>query len=504
MSSKAARYFFYGSVSAFTFIFVWVLYNVLLGNNTNAMNPLLVMLGAGLVLALLCFVLKRFMAANSDALVKQERRTLVVYFASLFVLQAVVGTLLAFEPLWDLGAVFYGAKNLALQGTLAEHMEYFQYFPNTWGGLFVLYLPFKLLALLGFEYGSQIYYFVAMLLNIALVDVAIYCMYGVCKLRFGINRALFALFSVLMVPAIFLFKSPVFYSDTLSMFAPIAIYYLYLKQQQQPQAKAGRGLFIAMGLLAGAGYLIKGTPLLMLIAVALDMLFRANKQNLLKSLINIASLALSFVLVINAVHFAVYATKTLDRAQVEKYAHTPSLFIMMGLTGSGGYSPEAFELARSIEDPDEREQRQTQAILERIKEYGAAGLTQFFTQKSVYTWGEGTYGTQEFLDDNPVYPGFLHEFLLSGGKYHAAFVGVSQCVHVAILFLVVCSLFFTLKRKREENMPVIYAFAAVFVFFLFYEARARIYTNFYPVMLVMVVDGLYELSQCVFCKDVVK
>jgi len=491
MYNKRVKTFYFVTVAAFIFIFAWVLCNVALNNPSNDFNPLFVIAGAAAVIALFRFIYVRINGLDAERLKRNEKKILAIYFGVLFITQTAVGFLLSIAPMWDLGAVFFGAKNLAVYGGLRDYAQYFQYFPNTWGNLLVLYIPFKLLAALGAGYDSYAYFAAGMLLNVILIDLSVVFLYLACKIRFGIKGSVFAIALVCFVPVVFVFKAPVFYSDTLSMFAPIAAYYLYLKQENSRRRLV---CFILIGITAGIGYHIKGTPVLMLAAILIDMLFRINKANAKKTAVYATAALLSALAVIMTMKPVVYASGILDKSAVDRDAQTPSFFIMMGLQGNGGYNPSEYDFARAIADPAEREAAQRAKIIERLKAFKTKGLIEFFTNKSVYTWGDGTYETRDFLDYDPLFPNFLHKFLLASGEYYGLFAFVCQCIHMAFMALVVCCLYYGVKNRDASALPVVYAFIAVFAFFLFYETKARVFMNFYPVIIALAADGAMKLK----------
>lgn len=494
MQFRVVRWIIYGAIALFLAFFVWIQLFGLFGGYNKIWTGIILIIGTGLAFGLLVWGYGRFCRLDGEFFKRNERKILVYFFALFVSLQIFVGIVLSVEPLWDYKAVFEGAKNLAFGGNLGDWEEYFTYSPNTWGNLLMLYLPFKLLSLFGFAYESYAFYLMGTLLNIAVIDTAVFLIYLCAKKHIGIKPAFFSLLLVLLLPSVFLFWSSIFYSDTLSILAPVLAYYLYLKSGEENRGRYA--IFAAVGAVAGWGYRIKGTPLFMGLAVVFCLLLGANKKTLWLRLkqsgIVLASLFLTILLLNNIMYFS----GAVEREQVAKKSHTASFFIMMGLEGSGGYNPEAFDTMRGIEDPKERESLQRERIWNAVKERKITGLAELFTEKGVRAWCDGTMGVYSFLDDNPRYPGgLLHEILLPEGRYYPYSTVILRCIHLPIMLLFAFGVVFCIKNKRNLDLPMIFFVIGVFAFFLINELNtARSIMNAIPILLILAVTGLSGLD----------
>jgi len=127
-------------------------------------------------------------------------------------------------------------------------------------------------------------------------------------------------------------------------------------------------------------------------------------------------------------------------------------------------------------------------------------LLSFYTQKAIYTFGDGTYFAPAKLEREPLYSYKIKDYFLysNHGKnkiYHI----VAQTQHVLMLFFIILGLIFSSyldKRQRYLQMFL----NGVFLFLLLWETRSRYLVNFIPVFLLsaylgMVAAGRFFLSK---------
>ena len=67
-------------------------------------------------------------------------------------------------------------------------------------------------------------------------------------------------------------------------------------------------------------------------------------------------------------------------------------WLMMGLTGDGGFNLDDVKYTQSFPNIDEKKAANIEVIKQRLSDYGFIGTIKHMTNKSVHnTWGDGTY-----------------------------------------------------------------------------------------------------------------
>lgn len=96
--------------------------------------------------------------------------------------------------------------------------------------------------------------------------------------------------------------------------------------------------------------------------------------------------------------------------------NTPSLhWIMMGLTGNGGYNPADYEFTRSFQNPALRNQALWSEIGNRISKNGLTGMLALYARKLHRCFGDGTLALSDFWMTVPfILPGFILLFYTVG------------------------------------------------------------------------------------------
>lgn len=194
----------------------------------------------------------------------------------------------------------------------------------------------------------------------------------------------------------------------------------------------------------------------------------------------------------------------------------------MGLKGDGGYNSEDYAFTRSFTDSKERGAALVKEVKQRLRALGPSGLYKLFWNKTVRTFGSGTYNQSDFLDDNPEQLTWLHGLLLGSGKDYPAYCAVCQVIFWAILALMALScLQEVLGRKQKETLvrgikgsngraeaelvkrpawccmaPQV-AVLALVLFFAGWETSGRYITNYIPIILLSAVMGIGRWSELV-------
>lgn len=475
--SGVIRAFYIGFSALFLSLFACAIFNF----PATGCNPLMVLLLSALWLMLLLLAagaLTRLAQGKPRLL----RRIVVCVLCCMAAVMFAFGRILETRPIFDFGALHYGAVAWAQTGSLGGYEAYFCKFPNNIGG--VLFL--KNLYAAAAAAGCRDYYLIGTLANILLIVGSAALTIAIARRLAGDQGAL----TVLLIWAGMLplyFYAPIFYSDTLSMLFPLLAYLFYLRAAEAASLPGRLAWMAGAGAACAVGMTIKFTVLIALIAIALEILFNGPVKRMLPPLLCASAVC---ALAVASIHAYVYAT-VLDQEKVVRKSTPYAHWVMMGLKGVGAYNPEDYAFTDAIEDPDERRKADEQMIMKRLRAYGPAGLMAHLGRKSAYLVSSGTYGAEDFLDDNPVYHTVLHEFGLQSGAGFPALSHAAQGLHALLLLLAALS---AVRARRGTPLAPRMAFFGLFLFLLMWEADPRYLLHFWPFLVLSGVMGLAEVK----------
>lgn len=402
-------------------------------------------------------------------------------------LMLIIGLNLRFEPIFDLEAIFGGAKEWYLTGDFEEHKWYFYRNRNNMGGLIILYVADLLLGFL-----TEDFFLIALLVNIVGVLVTI-AMISVCsKELWGHTAGVIGLVLVVfMLP--YLFMGGAFYTDTLSMPYVAVGTYLFIKLFREESIKRKAMLSLIIGIICCIGFWIKGTALIILLAGVMVLMLRNNIKT---GICCLASMLAGFLLVnflVNAIVYDVHLTDVERRSEVPPSTH----WVMMGLKGRGMYNAQDFEFTYGFTDEEERADAIREEIVYRIKERGLGGMLKLFADKTVIDYGEGTLGLSDYLDDNPQKESFFHKYVLYDGQYYSLYRAYCSTILLVILFYFWA---FLLRAKDIQKGPaselmIAVGFIGIFMLLMLWESSYRYFTNYTPLLMIGAVSGIEKWKE---------
>ena len=406
---------------------------------------------------------------------------------------------LRFQPSFDLDAIYGGAIQWLETGSFPDYYDYFDWFPNNLGGLTFLYVLFRIGTVFSGDYFLIAAYGNGLLLLLALVITSL-----TARKVFGSRHGLLTLLvSVCFLP--FSFMADAFYTDSLSLLFPVLLFYLSLFTDV-PDRKKKVSIYLLSGFAATIGIFVKPTVGIMVIAIVLSFLFQKKWRKAGGYVLAVGLIYLVFSLIFHNYMYSVHLDPGLAAMK-----NTPSLhWIMMGLTGNGGYNPADYEFTRSFRNPALRNQALWSEIGNRISENGVTGMLALYARKLYCCFGDGTLALSDFLDDSPVHSSWLHSFILySGEKYHS-YQTVCNMVFYALLLLLIIATVSCVRRFASQpsaaadapmqdpaaalQAPVL-ASIGITVFLMHWETSARYITNYVPVLLIVSVYGIECLQK---------
>lgn len=405
-------------------------------------------------------------------------------------LQGISAYFLAVEPTWDYGIIFKSAYEYVTTDSIQTYTTYFDRYQNNAGIFFLISRYFKLLYGLGIT--QQVGLLAAgMVLNIVFMQISTVFMALFCRNTFGTKAAvLYLIISTFFMP--YIGYAPIFYTDTLSMpFAALALYFFSMCIKSLAISKQVLwGIGISFSLFIG--YIIKGSTIIILIAMLIYMLFKLNIKRL--GLIMVSVIVPLFLL--SMVFSTVVRSVGIIHDDEKKHQYPAEYWIYLGLNDGGIYTQEDDEYCRGLENYDVRKEKMREKIFKQLEDYGVIGLTKHIWEKARGTYSDGTYFASSILARGEPYHenSFIRQLFSVKGKYYSFMRSYQNGYHLLMLVLLMLGMFISLRDKQFTFKALLnIAIFGLTLFLLIWETRARYLLNFTPVMHVLCANTVFEL-----------
>ncbi|WP_348920384.1 glycosyltransferase family 39 protein [Enterococcus rotai] len=290
----------------------------------------------------------------------------------------------------------------------------------------------------------------------------------------------------------------VVYTDTIML--PVISITLWI--YSLAKKKHNHYLMIVLGILIAISYLLKPSSIVFLIAYSmialLNLLTNPKKINLKKVLLITVLFCLSFAGTIKLFHLFEDQQKliVIDPNQAKPWQH----FVMMGLTGSGGFSEEDTRATISIPTKEGKVNYANEKIAERIKNYGFTGYTKFLMKKHFNNTDRGDFGwgrdggPQIYLQSNDPIQIFLRDTYYQQGEKVKT---VRLFMHLMWMITLVGLLFVTRKQFNNDPNDTLLAILKLtilgaFLYLLLFEGgRSRYLIQYLPFIYMLSANGFY-------------
>ena len=399
-----------------------------------------------------------------------------------------------FETGWDSGGVIIPTVRALLNGESVQHFNdsYFVIYPNNVFLVNIYWLILKINDILGLFKGE--YQLMAIVVvNCILSSLSCWLVYLIAKKELSQKIAI----SIYFISLVLIGVSPwmvICYSDSLAIFMPILIVYLYLKENLGVLLKSI--LILVIGYL---GYCIKPQVLIIIVAIFI-IEFVKNLDSINKKLITklCASLIISLVVVtmISTGMNKIYSVEGLDVKSEQSVG--PTHYFMMGLNKkmNGVYLRDDVVLSISCKTKKERTKVNMEVALDRIKKMGPKGYFKFLSKKMLTNYDDGTfawgieggfYSKVSELPNKSVAPA-LRSFYYNDGKYHIIYSTIVQGIWILIVVGCCIQMVIALFKKNSENKVyrvMSLALVGITIFELLFEARARYLYIYVPIYILV-------------------
>lgn len=472
----------------FIAVIIWIITSVLLFDGSsisiNSKAPI-----AMSIIALISLGIIVHLGAN--ALKKNNTEKTWVIFGTItgsIIILVAVFLRTKLDTSWDPGAIYKTVYN-KITGVSGDWLEYFRSFPFQFFILCFYYTICKIvLAILPFLSVGVVMY--ATNCALVVISVLLFVM-TLCRLLGNIYISKFISYFFIFATSILLY-SAVIYTDTASMAAIAGM--LYLTSYIYTKKKENMWAYPVLGFLALLGFLLKASAVIYLFAfiIVLWLSDKAFKSKMISTL-----LILTMFIAGELIWTPFLSKYTKSDKEIPK-----SHWVMMGLSGYGGFNKEDYALTEKVlQDNKDANKECIKEIINRLENYSPLGYLNFLSKKISYTWGDGTYLISEKLARSPRNANsIISDIFRGGGKYNKTYEWIADTLHLTMLFSLLIGAFAT--RKDRSSIILIYKLTVigVFIFFLLWETRSRYLLNYTPVIYALSGNFIYTMAYYIYQK----
>ena len=472
-----------------TILFTYILFNILFKNN----NYLIPATTATLIIGSIIYIIGiYFIYKFLNKTIKNRKKFMLITFLIFIIIQLMFAYIFAVRPSWDFGDV-YNSSIEHITGTTALNTNlYFYRCSNNLPLGILLTAIFSIFYSLGITSAIGLGV-IGILLNICCINIAIIFLYKIFKMYFDEDKlTIFLLLTLLYTP--FITYVPIFYTDTISLpFIVMGLYFL-LKLIKENNKRILN--ILIGGLCLGVGTNLKFTVIIVLIAFIIYYLFFLTNIKLLEKTKILIILVSTFI--IPVILLNVYKAINFDTEKINQESFPITHWIMMGLTGKGGYNKEDFDYTKSFKDKTTKKEENIKIINKRFTHLiNEKKILKFYTNKVLYTWGDGTYFAPAKLNLEPTNNFAIKDYVLpSENNKNYLYTTIAQVQLILTLLFIIIGMvlkkYLTSEQQQLQLFTNIIIFG-VFLFFIIWETRSRYLINMIPVLLISCYLGISAL-----------
>ncbi|PZL71874.1 hypothetical protein CI088_11615 [Enterococcus plantarum] len=427
----------------------------------------------------------------------KKNRTIItqLLFCLTLVLQVIILYYIHVPIGWDVDAIHASVTELVKNSPDSIASIYLSKNPNNTLFFFLMYFISQIGTVFHQSLGYSWLYW--QLINTIFMDIGFIFIFLAAKNLFNKNIAYLS-FYLAFIP---LALSPwllVVYTDTIMLLVVSLIFWVYsLVEKNQTKT-----LIAILGILIAICYLLKPSSIVFLIAFImiklLVLLTTPGKIKIKKCGLIILLFCLPFTGTIKLFHMYEDHQKLIiiNKDQAKPWQH----FVMMGLTGSGGFSEKDTQAIISIPTKKEKINYANTKIIERLKNYGFAGYTKFLMKKHFNNTSRGDFGwgidggPQIYLQStNPIQTFLRDTYYQQGEKVKT----VRFFMHFMWIITLIGLLLVTKKQYNDDEYDTLLAIfkltiLGAFLYLLLFEGgRSRYLIQYLPTIYILSANGFF-------------
>lgn len=420
----------------------------------------------------ICFFSKQIEQWNHD------RILLAVCFSILLLGQLLIVFFAAkIYPISDSFRTLDEAAAMPSQNGLLDNFDkYYAHYPNNYLFTILMYYVFFPVRWVGIPYVTF-----AVLLNVFMIDLAVFLGYILVKELFGVKRANIFLFVSVLCPTNYVFVYfP--YTNTFSMPFVLGIFLFGLKKGFSSKA--------AFVFLSVIGYGLRPTTIFATIGVLVYQLCGIEKIRLKRKgvLRMICLLFLAVVLIFAEKAFVKSHLANPDNKEDFPVTH----WIMVGLKGTGELNGKDVKLTAAQKGKDKKIAANLWEIKKRVRKLGFTGVMKLYFVKTGKIWSIGTDDFQTHNNSDAYYSRAYESIFGKDNTWLVVYCQIFRCA--TFLFIIVMLIQMLVKPEgMESGISFVISLLGIIVFLMMWETNKKHSICYTHVMLIMMQCGIHTL-----------
>ena len=487
-------------------LFTWILLVLCIGNFVDfacKKNFLINNIGLIVIDSSILYLIKKGNLVCNEKNEKKINLGLKLFTVFFFFVQIIICYNIFFETGWDAGGfVIPAAKTLMAKGDLSDLNElYFRYYPNNLFIVNVFFIILKINKILRIFTGE--YELMAIVVcNCMISSITCWLIYKIGKSLLPIQYAVVGYVTSIILIGL----SPwmlICYSDSLALFIPVLILYIYLKKKWKSYIR--RVFIVALGYV---GCCIKPQVVIIVIAIILVEGIKQLRKPTKNELCKLCVAVLMIGVLIGGLSGGLrrlyqYEGFVVNSEQSLGLAH----YFMMGLNDqtNGVYYGEDAIFSKKISTSKERTEKNLKIAQERLKEKGGWGYLKFLSKKMLinyddgtFAWGaEGGFYSKKVENAKLKAAPLLKDIYYNDGKYFPIYATIAQATWILVLIGCWCvSIKAVLNKKVNiECLVMLTTIIGITIFELLFEARARYLYIYVPIYILIFINYLDPIKK---------
>jgi hypothetical protein len=409
---------------------------------------------------------------------------------------------------WDVDCVWQNAKAIKETGTLT-YPGYLSLYPNNKALTMLVYF---LMVLMGNASDKSIYW-VWIVINIVLIDMS-FCMsfYLARKYFDNLTAVISTAAEVVLIGLSGWIIVP--YTDTMTIWIPLAILCLYQMVKEKKKISAKVIALALIGFLIVWGYFLK--PQCVIVFIAILMCCCGVVRSFPKGQRSWLPVGIIAGIIVGAFTYQFASVGVFHDSIIEGISMPPSHFVMMGMNenphsvGLGAYDNDSASYSSSAGDTtEERDAACKERIAQYWKGYGLRGYLYHLFHKGAWILGDGTFFWQgegsfyqedySYQEGNEKQQKIRETYYGSLGGYgdtnrFTFFAKESALWYCVIAFLIIFAFSYGKNSKfaEEKTILALAAFGCL-LFTMLFEGRSRYLINYIPFYCILGAGGFVWL-----------
>lgn len=450
---KIKKYFNYSLTTVFSICILLAIYGLIKNKAVTLPFSYLIIPSGACLSFFIAIKLNKLESINMNT--NDYRRISAVMCILLFSSQLITAIFADFTPINDLSYVCTGAKNIILGHDISENLpdyqpDYFEIYPNNHMLFMIIYLLYKIEYLITGNITDTL----PTAFNLIGLTVSYILMCRCAEMVHKPSRAFVCAVRGMLFTPLITYTS-FFYTDSMAMPLVTASAYFYLKYKKSEKIS----FLILCGIFIGIAYKMKGSSLVLLIAIMIEMALNKNKIK------NFFALIFPCFVSIKIISETALKILHISHETIKEKAFPFIHWIMMSADGRGGYNRDDFLFTHGLGGA-EKKSADFARLTDKLSNQGAGGFFIHLADKIAYTWENCTFMAGYYYDDS-----FSSKIF-----YVTAFF-----CHFTLLF----SILLGIKKCTDKTFIFRLCLFGLIIFLLIWETRCRYLVSFFMLFLLV-------------------